>query len=166
MEYRNQIFKTESPEETQAVGEKLGKTLRQGDVIALIGDLGTGKTCLTQGIARGVGIAPDEVVNSPSYILINEYNGAMPIYHIDLYRLENREEIAELGLNEYMEGDGICIIEWGERITDALPHTCIKINITLADANALYSDEARELKSQIPEDENIRQIEIQYPIPR
>ena len=166
MENRNQIFKTENPKETQTLGEKLGKTLKQGDVIALVGDLGTGKTCLTQGIARGVGIAPDEVVNSPSYILINEYNGAMPIYHIDLYRLENREEIAELGLNEYMEGDGICIIEWAERMAEALPDTFIKINITLADVNASHGDEARELKAQIPEDENIRQIEIQYPIPR
>lgn len=166
MENRNQIFKTESPEETQALGEKLGKTLKQGDVIALIGDLGTGKTCLTQGIARGVGIAPGEVVNSPSYILINEYNGATPIYHIDLYRLENSAEIAELGLSEYMDGDGICIIEWAERIADTLPDTCIKIHITLADTNTSQNDEVRELMSQIPEDENIRQIEIQYPISR
>ena len=166
MENRNQIFKTESPEETQALGEKLGKTLKQGDVIALIGDLGTGKTCLTQGIARGVGIAPDEVVNSPSYILINEYNGTMPIYHIDLYRLENSDEIAELGLSEYIEGNGICIIEWAERISDTLPDTCIKINITLADTNASRGDEFRELRPQIPEDENIRQIKIQYPISR
>ena len=166
MENRNQIFKTESPEETQALGEKLGKTLKQGDVIALIGDLGTGKTCLTQGIARGVGIAPDEVVNSPSYILINEYNGVTPIYHIDLYRLENSEEIAELGLSEYMDGNGICIIEWAERIAATLPDTCIEIHITLADTSASQNDEVRELKSQILEDENIRQIEIQYPISR
>ena len=164
MENRNQIFKTESPEETQALGEKLGKTLKQGDVIALVGDLGTGKTCLTQGIARGVGIAPDEVVNSPSYILINEYNGTMPIYHIDLYRLENSEQIAELGLSEYIEGDGICIIEWAERIADTLPDTCIEIHITLADANALHGDEVREPISHSPEDENIRHIKIQHPI--
>lgn len=135
MENRKKTFKTESPEETQALGEELGKTLKPGDVIALIGDLGTGKTCLTQGIARGVGIAPDEVVSSPSYILINEYNGTIPIYHIDLYRLENAEEIAELGLGEYIEGDGICIIEWAERIADGLPHTCTKIHITWEDEN-------------------------------
>ena len=166
MENRNQIFKTENPEETQTLGEKLGKTLKRGDVIALVGDLGTGKTCLTQGIARGVGIAPDEVVNSPSYILINEYNGAIPIYHIDLYRLENSEEIAELGLSEYIDGDGICIIEWAERMTDLLPDTCIKIHITLADTNASHSSEVLELTSQNLEDENIRHIEIQYPISR
>ena len=166
MKNRNETFKSETPEETQALGERLGKTLKQGDVIALVGDLGTGKTCLTQGIARGVGIGPDEVVNSPSYILINEYTGAIPIYHIDLYRLENSEEIAELGLSEYMEGDGICIIEWAERMTDALPDTCIQIHITIAEANASHDSDIREPLSQIPEDENIRHIEIQYPISR
>ena len=166
MENRNQTFQTENPEETQTLGEKLGKTLKRGDVIALVGDLGTGKTCLTQGIARGVGIAPDEVVNSPSYILINEYNGEIPIYHIDLYRLENSEEIAELGLSEYIEGDGICIIEWAERMSDLLPDTCIKIHITLADTNVSHSSEVRELTLQNPEDENIRHIDIQYPISR
>lgn len=166
MENRNQTFKTENPEETQTLGEKLGKTLKRGDIIALVGDLGTGKTCLTQGIARGVGIASDEVVNSPSYILINEYNGKIPIYHIDLYRLENSEDIAELGLSEYIEGDGICIIEWAERMSDLLPDTCIKIHITLADTNASHSSEVRELTAQNLEDENIRHIEIQYPISR
>ena len=167
MENRNESFKTESPEETQALGEKLGKTLKQGDVIALIGDLGTGKTCLTQGIARGAGIASDEIVSSPSYILINEYSGMVPIYHIDLYRLENSEEIAELGLSEYVEGDGICIIEWAERMAEALPDSCIKIHITLADANALHTtDETLESILDSPEDENIRHIEIQYPISR
>ena len=167
MEYRNENYKSESPAETQALGETVGKTLKQGDVIALIGDLGTGKTCLTQGIARGVGIAPDEIVSSPSYILINEYNGTVPIYHIDLYRLENSEEIAELGLSEYVEGDGICIVEWAERMADALPDTCIKIHITLSDANASRPDaEVSESILNSPEDENIRHIEIQYPISR
>ena len=165
MENRNENFITESPAETQALGEKLGKTLKQGDVIALVGDLGTGKTCLTQGIARGIGIAPDEVVNSPSYILINEYNGTIPIYHIDLYRLENSEEIAELGLSEYIESDGICIIEWAERMADALPDTCIKIHITLAGAGTSHGDsEVRSPILQSLEDENTRHIEIQYPI--
>ncbi|RKU20899.1 tRNA (adenosine(37)-N6)-threonylcarbamoyltransferase complex ATPase subunit type 1 TsaE [Candidatus Poribacteria bacterium] len=165
MEYRNENYKSESPEETQSLGKKIGKTLQQGDVIALIGDLGTGKTCLTQGIARGAGIAPDEIVSSPSYILINEYNGKVPIYHIDLYRLENSEEIAELGLSEYVEGDGICIIEWAERMAEALPDTCIKIRITLTSGDTAHTDaEASESILDRPEDENIRHIEIQYPI--
>ena len=163
MENRNNHFKTESPEETQVLGEKIGKTFRPGDVIALIGNLGTGKTCLTQGIARGVGITSDEVVNSPSYILINEYNGKIPIYHIDLYRLEDSAEIAELGLSEYMEGDGICIIEWAERMADALPDTAIKIRITLEEVG---DNETLAPILQSPEDENIRHIKIQYPISR
>ncbi len=163
MENRSNNFKTESPKETQALGEKVGKTLKQGDVIALIGDLGTGKTCLTQGIARGVGIASDEVVNSPSYILINEYRGRIPIYHIDLYRLEDSAEIAELGLSEYIESDGICIIEWAERMAEALPDTAIKIRITLTEVS---NNEMLAQTLQSSEDENIRHIEIQYPISR
>lgn len=140
-----QTFKTHSPAETQTLGEQLGKTLKTGDVIALIGDLGTGKTCLTQGIARGIGIAPDEVVSSPSYILINEYNGTIPIYHIDLYRLETAAEIAELGLTEYMDSDGICIIEWAERMEHALPEDHMRIDIRW-------------------EDENIRHFTVQHPV--
>ena len=140
-----QTFKTHNPEETQALGEQLGKTLEPGDVIALIGDLGAGKTCLTQGIARGIGIAPDEVVSSPSYILINEYNGTIPIYHIDLYRLESAAEIAELGLMEYIEGNGICVIEWAERMADALPMRCVRIDIRW-------------------EDENVRHFTVQHPV--
>ena len=140
-----QTFKTHSPAETQTLGERLGKTLKSGDVIALIGDLGTGKTCLTQGIARGIGIAPDEVVSSPSYILINEYDGTIPIYHIDLYRLETAAEIAELGLMEYMDSDGICIIEWAERMEHALPENHIRIDIRW-------------------EDENVRHFTVQHPV--
>lgn len=133
-----QTFKTHNPAETQTLGEQLGQTLKSGDVIALIGDLGTGKTCLTQGIARGIGIAPDEVVSSPSYILINEYNGTIPIYHIDLYRLETAAEIAELGLTEYMDSDGICIIEWAERMEHALPENHMRIDIRWEDENGRH----------------------------
>ena len=128
-----QIFQTHSPEETQAIGEQFGQTLKPGDVVALIGDLGAGKTCLTQGIARGVGIFTDQVVNSPSYTLINEYEGAIPVYHIDLYRLEHHGEIVELGLEEYLEGDGICIIEWADRMLELLPEHHIRLQIRWED---------------------------------
>ena len=164
MENRKESFTTESPIETQALGEKIGKTLKQGDVVALIGvTIGTGKTCLTQGIARGVGIASDGVVNSPSYIVINEYDGSIPIYHIDLYRFEDSAEIAELGLSEYIEGDGICIIEWAERMADALPDSAIEIRITLAETG---NNERLAPTLESPKDENVRHIEIQYPISR
>jgi tRNA threonylcarbamoyladenosine biosynthesis protein TsaE len=128
-----QTFQTHSPEETQAIGEQFGQTLKPGDVVALIGDLGAGKTCLTQGIARGVGIFTDQVVNSPSYTLINEYEGAIPVYHIDLYRLEHHGEIVELGLEEYLEGDGICIIEWADRMLELLPKHHIRLQIRWED---------------------------------
>lgn len=123
-------YQTHSPEETQTIGQQIGETLKIGDVIALIGDLGTGKTCLTQGIARGIGIASHEVVNSPSYTLINEYAGEIPIYHVDLYRLEHLGEIVDLGLDEYLEGSGICIIEWADRMANLLSANHIKITMT------------------------------------
>ena len=126
-------FRTHSPEETQAIGQQIGETLNAGDVIALVGDLGAGKTCLTQGIARGIGIASHEVVNSPSYTLINEYAGEIPIYHIDLYRLEHRGEIVDLGLEEYLEGTGICVIEWADRMTNLLPANHIQITMKWVD---------------------------------
>ena len=137
------IFRTRTPAETQTIGKKIGKQLRQGDLVALIGDLGTGKTCLTQGIARGVGVDPNQIVNSPSYTLINEYAGKIPIYHIDLYRLQNHDELLDLGLDEYMEGNGICIIEWAEKLGSLkISHT--KIQITW------LSEMTREIEIQIP----------------
>ena len=137
------IFRTRTPAETQTIGEEIGKQLRQGDLVALIGDLGTGKTCLTQGIARGVGVDPNQIVNSPSYTLINEYAGKIPIYHVDLYRLQNHDELLDLGLDEYMEGNGICIIEWAEKLGSLkISHT--KIQITW------LSEMTREIEIQIP----------------
>lgn len=137
------IFRTRTPAETQTIGEEIGKQLRQGDLVALIGDLGTGKTCLTQGIARGVGVYPNQIVNSPSYTLINEYAGKIPIYHVDLYRLQNHDELLDLGLDEYMEGNGICIIEWAEKLGSLkISHT--KIQITW------LSEMTREIEIQIP----------------
>ena len=109
---------------------RIGCQLRPGDVVALIGDLGVGKTCLTQGIARGVGIHEDQTVNSPSYILINEYTGEIPVYHIDLYRLQRLEDIVALGLEDYLEGDGICVIEWADRMSELLPESHIQVRIT------------------------------------
>ena len=137
------IFRTRTPAETQTIGEEIGKQLRQGDLVALIGDLGTGKTCLTQGIARGVGVYPNQIVNSPSYTLINEYAAKIPIYHVDLYRLQNHDELLDLGLDEYMEGNGICIIEWAEKLGSLkISHT--KIQITW------LSEMTREIEIQIP----------------
>lgn len=130
---KKSAFRTHSPEETQEIGVRIGTALSSGDVVALIGDLGAGKTCLTQGIARGVGVYRDQTVNSPSYILINEYEGKIPIYHIDLYRLERVEDIVALGLEDYFGGDGICVIEWADRMGELLPESHIQVTITAED---------------------------------
>ncbi len=130
---KKSAFRTHSPEETQEIGVRIGAQLSPGDVVALIGDLGVGKTCLTQGIARGAGVCQDETVNSPSYILINEYEGKIPIYHIDLYRLERLEDIVALGLEDYLEGDSICVIEWADRMGELLPESHIQVKITVED---------------------------------
>lgn len=130
---KQSAFRTHSPEETQEIGVRIGGQLNPGDVVALIGDLGVGKTCLTQGIARGAGVYQDQTVNSPSYILINEYDGKIPVYHIDLYRLERLEDIVALGLEEYLDGDGICVIEWADRMEELLPENHIQVRITSED---------------------------------
>ena len=128
------IFTTHSPKETQELGFRIGKLLKEGNIVALIGDLGTGKTCLTQGIARGVGIDANQVVNSPSYILINEYTGSCPIYHIDLYRIRDSVELEDLGLEEYIYGCGICVIEWADRLLESLPESYLKILLSHEEA--------------------------------
>lgn len=103
---------------TAALGERLGRELRRGDIVLLSGDLGTGKTCFTQGVGRGLGC--EETVNSPSFVLMNEYHGREILYHVDLYRIEDVEELDELGLWDYAES-GVLIIEWPERGIDPLP---------------------------------------------
>jgi tRNA threonylcarbamoyladenosine biosynthesis protein TsaE len=102
-----------SPEQTQKFGVSIGELALPGDIFLLVGDLGTGKTCLTQGIAWGLGIK--EYAVSPSFVLIRELNGRLPLYHIDLYRLDHIEEIAELGLDDYLYGQGVCVVEWAEK---------------------------------------------------
>ena len=98
-----------SPEQTQLLGSYLGELAQSGDILLLVGDLGTGKTCLIQGIAKGLGIK--EYAFSPSFVIVREYHGRLPLYHVDLYRLDHIEEIASLGLEEYLSSQGICAIE-------------------------------------------------------
>jgi tRNA threonylcarbamoyladenosine biosynthesis protein TsaE len=116
-----------SPEDTQRLGKRLGELAQVGDVFLLVGRLGTGKTCLTQGIARGLGI--EGGATSPSFVIVKEYYGRLPLYHIDLYRLDQTEEVLELGLDEYLYGNGICVVEWAEKGLNVLPqeHLLIKL---------------------------------------
>ena len=133
---------TKSAAETRALGEKLARRLQPGDVLLLEGDLGAGKSELTRGIARGLGVA--ETVTSPSFTILNVYeSGRCPLYHFDWYRLESSEELYELGMDEYLGGDGIAVVEWPGRSPDAVPEGAVRIRMTAAGENErlIESDE-------------------------
>ena len=117
-----------SPEQTQKFGVRIGELARAGDIFLLVGALGTGKTCLTQGIVWGLNIK--EYALSPSFVIVRELYGRLPLYHIDLYRLDHIEEIAELGLDDYLYGNGVCVVEWAEKGLDILPAEHLLIQIS------------------------------------
>jgi len=123
------VYISQSPEGTKNLGKKLGKLLQGGDLVALNGDLGTGKTCLIQGIA--IGLNSRDYVSSPSFSIIKEYSGDKPIYHFDLYRLTKPEELEDLGYEEYFYGDGVTLIEWAEKIKHYLPESRLLIRIKM-----------------------------------
>jgi len=146
-----------SPKQTQLLGSHLGKLAQEGDAFLLMGDLGTGKTCLAQGITQGLGIK--ENAFSPSFVIIRQYNGRLRLYHIDLYRLDNIEEIADLGLDELLYSEGVCVVEWAERGLQLLPQNNLLIQLNyvskcetgrtiyLKAKGERYSGLIRELKS-------------------
>jgi tRNA threonylcarbamoyladenosine biosynthesis protein TsaE len=121
-------FYTNSAEETIALGRKIGSFLTKGDVLALQGTLAAGKTTMTKGIAQALKIQDD--ITSPTFCLISEYEGAMPLYHMDVYRLDGAEDFETLGADDMIYGDGISVIEWSEKIMEELPEKTIKIVIT------------------------------------
>ena len=122
---------TNSPEETRRLGERLAGQLQAGDVVILEGELGAGKSELARGIAKGLGVT--ETVTSPSFTILNVYeSGRCPLYHFDWYRLESAEELYELGMDEYLGGDGIAVVEWAERCPEAVPEGAIRISLETA----------------------------------
>ena len=124
-------FKTSSAEETIELGKKIGKLLKKGDIIAIQGTLAAGKTTITKGIAAALGIT--ETITSPTFCLISEYQGTMPLYHMDVYRLDGTEDFINLGTDDMLYGDGVSIIEWSEKIMDELPSNTIVLKITPQD---------------------------------
>ena len=118
-----------SPEETLQLGKSLGSSLAAGDIILLFGDLGAGKTHFTQGICYGLELDKDFCIRSPTFTLINEYPGRLPIYHIDLYRIDNQEEIYALGLEEILYNRGVTIVEWSEKLRSARKPDKLILNI-------------------------------------
>ena len=121
------VTETRSPDETQALGARLAERLQPGDVLALTGELGAGKTCFTQGVARGLGVRGRAV--SPTFVLVNEYRGRLPVHHVDAYRTESLTELLDLGLDEMLSGDGVTIVEWADKLEPLLPPRAIHVHI-------------------------------------
>jgi tRNA threonylcarbamoyladenosine biosynthesis protein TsaE len=122
-----------SPDETEALGACLANFLSQGDFVALWGDLGAGKTSFAKGVAKGLGVDPSNPVTSPTYTLMNIYQGRLPLFHFDLYRLFGDEDVVDLGFTEYFSGDGVSLIEWPDRLSQELPAERIDIMLSYID---------------------------------
>ena len=120
-------IQSHSAAETEALGARLAERLGPGDVVALTGELGAGKTCFTQGLARGLGVAGRAV--SPTFVLINEYRGRLPVHHVDAYRTESLTELLDLGLDELFSGDGVTIVEWADKLLPLLPAHTVHVHI-------------------------------------
>ena len=119
---------TNSPVETEQLGQALAKTLASGAVVAFTGDLGAGKTAFTRGLARGLGVHGQ--VTSPTFTIVNEYEGErMPLFHFDMYRLSGSDELFDIGWEDYLARGGVCAVEWSENIADALEEGCVQVDI-------------------------------------
>jgi tRNA threonylcarbamoyladenosine biosynthesis protein TsaE len=116
-----------TPEATQAAGEALGRRLGPGDVVALYGELGAGKTCFVQGLARGLGVTGH--ATSPTFVLVNEYRGRLPVHHVDAYRTTSLAELIDLGLLDLVGGDGVTVIEWADKAEPLLPARAVRVRI-------------------------------------
>jgi tRNA threonylcarbamoyladenosine biosynthesis protein TsaE len=130
------VFRTKSASETIRIGKSIGSRLLPGDVVALTGELGAGKTQLIKGLAAGVGVGNPTYVSSPSFKLINEYPGKITFYHIDLFRLRGEKEAEELGLDDYFQSRGITAIEWADKIPSLLPEEILRIDIRYTGENS------------------------------
>lgn len=120
-------FVTDSPEHTIALGERFGRRLAPGTVVALVGPLGAGKTHFVKGVCRGLGVADLARVNSPTFVLVNEYPGRVPVFHLDAYRLRSEGELFEIGWDEMLEAGGVVLLEWADRVPGAVPAGAITV---------------------------------------
>ena len=126
-------FRTSSGEETINLGLRLGTLLNEGDIVGLAGDLGSGKTWFTKGVALGLGVSADTVITSPSFSLMNEYQGRCALFHIDVYRLENVSDFLDAGLDEYLYGNGVTVMEWADRWPEVLPERSLMVRLVILD---------------------------------
>lgn len=122
-----QLIISHNEQETNKSGNEIGQKLQKGDVVCLTGDLGAGKTTLSKAIAKGLGV--EEIVTSPTYTIVQEYEGNLPLYHFDVYRIEDINDMYEIGFEEYLFGEGVCLIEWADKISEILPEGCIWIHM-------------------------------------
>ena len=122
---------TYSEEETEKIGEQMGKKLRPGDMVALVGELGSGKTCLIRGICKGLGVM--DMVSSPTFIIVHQYRGRVPVYHTDFYRIREGEGLEDIGLGEILSGDGVVLLEWADRAPEIVPPDAITVNLSIID---------------------------------
>jgi tRNA threonylcarbamoyladenosine biosynthesis protein TsaE len=129
-----ETVQSSSPDETIKIAKEFAKTVEPGDVICLEGNLGAGKTHFVKGFVQGLGLSGD-VVSSPTFTIINEYEGELPVYHFDCYRLEHVQEAIEIGAEEYLYGEGVCIVEWPDRITDLLPPSSKHVTFSITGKN-------------------------------
>jgi tRNA threonylcarbamoyladenosine biosynthesis protein TsaE len=127
---------TESDQETVELGSTLGACLEPGDVVALAGELGSGKTWFTKGIARGLGVGANTMVTSPSFALVNEYPGETPLFHIDVYRLDNLSEVLGAGIDDYLYSGGVAVIEWADRWPEILPDETVSVKLVVLDEHS------------------------------
>lgn len=127
-------FITNSAAQTRTLGRRLGQLLDAGDWIGLSGDLGAGKTCFTQGIARGLEVDPDLPIVSPTFVIVQNYPGRIPLRHLDLYRVSALRELDDIGYEELYEGEGVCVVEWCERVKETIPRRGLLIMIEILDA--------------------------------
>ena len=140
-------YHSNSPKETENIAKAFAKNLKPGDVVTLDGDLGAGKTAFTQGLAKGLGIA--DYVSSPTFTIVNCYEGSIPLYHFDVYRIDDCDDMYEIGYDEYVGGDGIAVIEWSEKIEEILPVPRYRIVIT---KDMLKHDDYRVIQIDVIDD--------------
>lgn len=142
---------TDSPAETLELGSRLARELAPGDLVALIGELGAGKTMFTKGIAKGLGVGEYDYVNSPSFVVMKEYPGEKPLYHFDIYRLEEKSFCETLDYEEYFYGDGVTVVEWADKVADILPEEYLEVRIS-------YLDEDKRRFEFLPRGERFKRI--------
>ena len=132
------IIQSGSPEATQDIGQMIGQGLSVGDIVLLIGDLGSGKTCMTQGLIKGLG--SEDIARSPTFVIVAQYTAICPVYHMDLYRIDGIHDMDAMQLDEYLYGDGVCLVEWADKHENLFPKTSLLIEFSKT------GDNMRELK--------------------